>query len=238
MGKAPAFQFYVKDWLSDPQLRLASPSTRGIWIDLLCYMWEAPERGKLIISNEGLMKLTGANNGDIEQFFKEANQLSFCDICVTNNGMSQICNRRMYREAKSKEYNRLRQKKYREAHPSNGKVTPPSSTPTPSSTSSSTNTILNKLEELKEKFDWLDIDLWKEFRKYRTRIKAPLTARAELLCLADLEKLIQEGHDQEACINETLKSGKWKSFYPPKNKNRTESPEAYLERRRTERLNS
>ncbi|MBW2066995.1 MAG: hypothetical protein JRJ03_18965, partial [Deltaproteobacteria bacterium] len=72
MGKPPAFQFYVRDWLSDPQLRLASPSTRGIWIDLLCFMWEAPERGVIEASYEQLGRMVGANNGDLDLFVEEA----------------------------------------------------------------------------------------------------------------------------------------------------------------------
>jgi uncharacterized protein YdaU (DUF1376 family) len=38
-GKAPAFQFYVKDWLSDLHVRAMSPEERGIYIDLLAVLW-------------------------------------------------------------------------------------------------------------------------------------------------------------------------------------------------------
>lgn len=134
MGKSPAFQFYVKDWLSDPQLRLASPSTKGIWIDLLCYMWSAPEKGKLDLMPENFSKLTGAKNGDVELFISEAQAYNFCDISVTDNGNLQIYNRRMYREEKDRENNRLRQKRYRDKHHRNAKVTPLSPTPSPTPT--------------------------------------------------------------------------------------------------------
>jgi len=132
LGKAPAFQFYVKDWLSDPQLRMASPSTRGIWIDLLCFMWWQGKVGKLELSNAEITKLTGANNGDVELFIKEALKYNFCDISVTSNEVSQIYNRRMMRECKHRESNRKRQKKHREKGQSNRTVTPPSPTPSPS----------------------------------------------------------------------------------------------------------
>ena len=62
-----------------------------------------------------------------------------------------------------------------------------------------------------------------EFRRYRSRIKAPLTDRAELLCLSDLDKLVTDGYDQEEVMNQTFKSGKWKSFYPPKERNDTDA---------------
>jgi len=38
-------QFYPHDWLSDPALRSCSLSARGLWIDMLCVMWDSPERG-------------------------------------------------------------------------------------------------------------------------------------------------------------------------------------------------
>ena len=59
---------------------------------------------------------------------------------------------------------------------------------------------------------------WKEFKKYRTKIKSPLTIHAEKLCIDDLKKIINDGFKQDDIINKTIMSGKWKSFYPVKNK--------------------
>ena len=138
MGKAPAFQFYVRDWLADPQLRLASPSTRGIWIDLLCYMWESPERGQISAPKEKIATLVGADNGALDLFFTEAETLHFCDVSVTDNGWVTLRNRRMWREDKNRQNNRLRQQKLRDKRKSNVEITPPSSS---SSSSSSSNPI-------------------------------------------------------------------------------------------------
>lgn len=49
----PAFQFYPKDWLSDTELGMCSLATKGLWIDLLCLMWNAPVRGVLMYSPDG-----------------------------------------------------------------------------------------------------------------------------------------------------------------------------------------
>lgn len=46
-NKQPAFQFYIGDWLKDTALRCCSPAARGIWMDMLCMMYEAPQRGVL-----------------------------------------------------------------------------------------------------------------------------------------------------------------------------------------------
>lgn len=49
-NRPPAFQFYVKDWCSDTQLSLVSLNARGLWIELLCRMWESSRQGYLLIA--------------------------------------------------------------------------------------------------------------------------------------------------------------------------------------------
>src|ERR1019366_7116705 len=41
MSKAPAFQFYPKDWLSSLRITLMSPEQEGAYIRLLCYCWDS-----------------------------------------------------------------------------------------------------------------------------------------------------------------------------------------------------
>ena len=64
---------------------------------------------------------------------------------------------------------------------------------------------------------WLNMDLWREFKKYRTKIKAPLTLHAEKLALVKLETVRKQGFDAVDIINQTIECG-WKSFFPVKNK--------------------
>lgn len=47
MAKLPSFQFYPGDWWKDSNLRRCSPAARGIWIDMICLMFECDERGVL-----------------------------------------------------------------------------------------------------------------------------------------------------------------------------------------------
>lgn len=51
-GKLPYLALYVKDWLGDPALRSCSLASRGLWVDMLCYMHDSPERGKLKLKKE------------------------------------------------------------------------------------------------------------------------------------------------------------------------------------------
>lgn len=43
--------FYVGDWLKCPEVRALTPDCRGLWFDLLCYMWESTERGVMVTPN-------------------------------------------------------------------------------------------------------------------------------------------------------------------------------------------
>jgi hypothetical protein len=43
-------QFYPGDWMKDPNLRRCSHAAKGVWIDILCLMWESEERGVLVTS--------------------------------------------------------------------------------------------------------------------------------------------------------------------------------------------
>lgn len=139
MGKAPAFPFYVKDWLSDSQLKMAAHSTKGIWADMLCFMWDAPERGQLSGTVLQLQRMVGATVQDFEHFISEANTLCFCDISVTDNGIVTVRNRRMWREEKERDNNRMRQQRHREKRKNNEEVTPPFPFPIPFSSNISSS---------------------------------------------------------------------------------------------------
>ena len=69
MGKAPAFQFYPGDWIQDT--RILSPLTRGIWIDILCFMWRADERGKLSGSECQLARILSCEKDELKTAIEE-----------------------------------------------------------------------------------------------------------------------------------------------------------------------
>jgi hypothetical protein len=47
MAKLPWFKFYPADWMIDQDLRRCSPAARGIWADMLCFMFQCETRGVL-----------------------------------------------------------------------------------------------------------------------------------------------------------------------------------------------
>ena len=151
MGKTPAFQFYIRDWLSDPELQSASSSSRGIWINALCFMWEARERGKLEGTIQTLSRLLNCTEGEFRQFLEESRVHNFDDLVTHSNGKVTLINRRMFREGRDKYYHRIRQDRYRQKKAQqssdasrDAEVTPPSSSSSSSSTSNNKEKEKNK----------------------------------------------------------------------------------------------
>ena len=75
-NKAPAFQFYAADWLTDTSLRLVSAETRGVWIDLLCHAFLSSDPGFLIVGGQvldegGIRKLSGLTPKRFKKVFNE-----------------------------------------------------------------------------------------------------------------------------------------------------------------------
>jgi hypothetical protein len=66
MSKLAWFHFYPGDWMKDPELRRCSPAARGIYVDLLCLMFECEERGVLSTGGEPWTddEIAGAIPGD------------------------------------------------------------------------------------------------------------------------------------------------------------------------------
>lgn len=43
-----AMPFYVGDWLKCPEVMILPPDIRGLWFDMICYMWGSVERGVMV----------------------------------------------------------------------------------------------------------------------------------------------------------------------------------------------
>ncbi|OEU70178.1 MAG: hypothetical protein BA863_01030 [Desulfovibrio sp. S3730MH75] len=155
-NKAPAFQFYVRDWLSEPEVRRLCPASRGIWIDILSYMWLEEEQGKLQVEVNELGRMCGATEAEVNRFLQEAERVDLCDVslfCPLNvpdcpqNVL--LVSRRMHREWKVKHNDKLKKRKQR----SRGRVpegvgekSPPSSASASANTiNKNTNKLINNI---------------------------------------------------------------------------------------------
>ena len=124
-------QFYPGDWMKDPCLRCCSIAARGLWIDMLCLMWEANPRGQLKeITTEQLSRAVGGELADVDAAFQE---LSAARV-FSQRKSGAVYSRRMIRDEKTRSKWRKKKQLQRSVVP--GSV--PGLSP-PSSSSSSTS---------------------------------------------------------------------------------------------------
>jgi hypothetical protein len=100
MAKLPAFQFYVGDWMKDPALRACGPAARGLWMDMLCLMFETARRGYLQhttgapVTPEQLARMTGCTADEVTHLLRELEDSGV--FSRTENGV--IYSRRIARD--------------------------------------------------------------------------------------------------------------------------------------------
>jgi isocitrate dehydrogenase len=72
--------------------------------------------------------------------------------------------------------------------------------------------VKNKEKESFTLPDWIEENTWQDFKEFRIRIKAPLTARAIKEIISDLEKLKSAGHEPNAVLLQSIKRG-WRGVF-------------------------
>lgn len=101
MAKLPSFAFYPGDWLKDPALRRCSPAARGVWIDMLCLMFESEQRGTLISADRlwSKQELAQVIAGDQNQVLACIDEL-LANGVASRDKRGAILSRRMVRDEK------------------------------------------------------------------------------------------------------------------------------------------
>lgn len=102
----PAFQFYPKDYRNDQNLAACSLAARGLWMEMLCIMFQAPQRGCLVyldahdvvrpVEASRLGRMVGCGVDEIQGLLDELKREGVCSV-EPSNGV--IYNRRMRAEA-------------------------------------------------------------------------------------------------------------------------------------------
>ena len=73
----PAFLFFPNDWLSSPDLNSCSLEAQGLWIKMLCIMFQSPKKGVLLLSsgkqidNKTLARICGVDELTINKLLTE-----------------------------------------------------------------------------------------------------------------------------------------------------------------------
>jgi len=216
MVKSPSFQFYPADWLNDIKLQSCSLDAQGLLINLMCLMHQANPYGYLIIngskpSDKEVARLLRLHHKTYQARLKELilygalkqgeNGIIFCKRMVEDEYLRTI-----RREAGKMGGSPLLKQKVKQDPKQN-------STPSSSSSFSIKEKIIKKIVTPKIYPDWLDMNLWGEFKKFRIKIRAPLTDHAEKVNIEKLTALKLQGNNPSDVINQTIERG-WKGFFP------------------------
>ena len=105
---------------------MADMETRGIWFEMLCCMWDSPERGTLTGTFDELARLIGCDVTVLKRTMCELERLNIADVTTCHDRVT-VVNRRMSREEKSRKNVLLRVRRHRQKQPCNAHVTDVSS---------------------------------------------------------------------------------------------------------------
>lgn len=207
--KRPSFQFYPSDWLRDTALRSCSPSARGLWIDMICFMHEGNPYGHLKVGNKvilpaNLASMVGATLLEVEGWLSELHQAGVYEIADTG----EIYSKRMVRDESLR--NKRAEGGKLGGNPNlkvNLKVIPMvekevKQKPTPSSSSSSSSSNINTPPT------GVSSEVWQEFVNHRKSKKANVTP---LVIKGIAEQARKAGWSLEDALKEIIIRN-WQSF--------------------------
>ncbi|HEX7654933.1 MAG TPA: hypothetical protein VF607_15595 [Verrucomicrobiae bacterium] len=121
--KLPWFKFFSGDWLADPALARCRPLTRGIWIDLLCAMYEAGQEGCVSGTPKQLARLARCTTAEMLQALDDLMLTQTAEVTVSNDVVT-VVNRRLRRAHKTREANKQRKRRFDARQAGNAPVTP------------------------------------------------------------------------------------------------------------------
>lgn len=118
MPKLSFMKFYPADWINDT--RSLSAEAKGCWMDLLCFMWNAPERGKWEGTFQEFARVTGTPWESAPALIQELHKVATVTI---RNNLVTLINRRMSRQETHYNLASERQRRWRSNANRNASVT-------------------------------------------------------------------------------------------------------------------
>ena len=103
MSKAPAFQFYAGDWLSDGRVSMLTLEAQGIYLRLLCHQWL---EGSLPLYPQNISKISRIHQRKFSRNWKHLEQ--FFPVISLENGDEVRCNIRLMEQRKAYEERHLK----------------------------------------------------------------------------------------------------------------------------------
>ena len=84
--KKCSMPFDTEHWLCNPVLKALPLDVKGLWIDMLCYMWESAERGVMvkptgeIYTHEEILRLLGKESSVGEKWLDMLIEIGLCGV--------------------------------------------------------------------------------------------------------------------------------------------------------------
>ena len=225
--------FLHRKLLKAPEWRLSTPEQKSVFITILLmanyeankWEWNGNEfdikPGQFVTSLDSIRKAAGIgiSQQNVRTALNRFEKLGFLTNQSTNRG-------RLISIIKWDEYQII------QSAPNKLNNKPLTSS------SQAPNKLLTPIEERKkykkEKKeinypDWLDLEVWKEFKNYRGNGKGKFTPYAQQLAINKLEKLREEGNDPSEVIRRTIECG-WSGLFPLKENKREETLDEWTKR--------
>lgn len=108
----PTLELVLRDWLDDPALAKCSLATRGVWIDLLCYMSLGDRSGVISGSLKSLSAMARCSIEEMKAALSELASTQTADVTASGDTVEVGC-RRMKREHKQRLKERLKKSRQR-----------------------------------------------------------------------------------------------------------------------------
>lgn len=114
MAKLPAFQFYPGDWMKDPCVRRCSHAAKGVWVDMLCLMFECERRGVLATGSSpwSLEEVVAAVGGNADVTRCCIDELVTKRVCAIDE-TGAYYSKRMVRDEETRQHGKDRQTRHR-----------------------------------------------------------------------------------------------------------------------------
>ncbi len=103
----------TREWLTLSEIRQLPPDVRGMWMDMLCYMWESKERGVMEkpdgtpYTREEIIRLVGVDSSGSDNWL---DKLILCGLCTMRDD-GAFCSRQMIKGEKIRAVRRMVGKK-------------------------------------------------------------------------------------------------------------------------------
>ncbi len=98
--KKSPMPFDTEDWLCNPILKTLPLDIKGLWMDMLCYMWDSAERGVMVKPNSEIYtkrEIQHLIGKDASGSFEWLDRLIDCGLCGIRKDGAVFC-RRMVRD--------------------------------------------------------------------------------------------------------------------------------------------